>query len=352
MYETPVISTRRVRAPQDSLPGPLPLAASEALPSTRGAEGSSAYRSASATIASASSIGSLDAGGHHGEPGEPASVADPDVDGEDHRGCRADRLRGERGGAGGALGLHGDLDTGPLGGRLERLGGHVGVGDPGRAGGDAHQARLLRGDDHGCRLRSARRRGADGGRRGLDHLADQRDHLVGARGAAQRGGEVGLHEGARQLGQQLQVGGVATLGGADQEGEVGRTVLGTEVDRRRQPCEGQGRLGDARGPAVRDGDPTRQPGGGGLLPGEGVGDQLFDVGGPARVTNDPGESPDRGELVGAEVRVEPDQVSGDEVRHDVHIPWVRWSSRTRTSSGWTCEGMGMVVPGSPAAALP
>ena len=96
---------------------------------------------------------------------------------------------------------------------------------------------------------------ARGGRRprragaGSTTRADQRDHLVGLAARAQRGGEVGLHQGAGQLGQQLEVGGVAAGGGGDQEGEVGRAVLGAEVDRRGRAGR---RPGSARRrPAVR-----------------------------------------------------------------------------------------------------
>ena len=63
MYETPVISTRRVRPPQVSpdsppeAPEPPPEPPAPPSPSTRGAPGSSALRSASAIIASPSPIG-------------------------------------------------------------------------------------------------------------------------------------------------------------------------------------------------------------------------------------------------------------------------------------------------------
>ena len=61
---------------------------------------------------------------------------------------------------------------------------------------------------------------------------------------AQGVGERRLDQRAGELGEQLQVGGVAAGGRRDQEGDVGRAVLGAEVDRRL-------RAGRRRGSAPR-----------------------------------------------------------------------------------------------------
>ena len=118
---------------------------------------------------------------------------------------------------------------------------------------------------------------------------DQSDDVVVGTGGAQRIGERRLHERSGQLGEDLEVVGVAAGGGGDQEHEVGRPVLGTEVDARLEPGEGQGRLRHPGGAAVGDRDPAREPGRRGLLTGEGVGHQLVDVGGSAGVGDHRGE---------------------------------------------------------------
>ena len=100
---------------------------------------------------------SLHAGGDHRLAGEAGPVAHPHVHGEDHRRRAGDGVVGQGRGPGRPLGLDVDLDPGPLGCLLERLGGHVGVGDAGRARGDGDQdprpGRLRR-----CGGRPSRRR--------------------------------------------------------------------------------------------------------------------------------------------------------------------------------------------------
>ena len=105
------------------------------------------------------------------------------------------------------------------------------------------------------------RRGAAAGSGLAERLGDQVDDLLGRLGRAQRVGELGLDQRAGQLGEQLEVGGVAAGRGGDQEGQVGRAVLGAEVDRRGEPREGERRLLDPGGAAVRDRDAAGQPGG-------------------------------------------------------------------------------------------
>ena len=238
--------------------------------------------------------------------------------------------RGERRRAGRALGLDVDVDAGPLGRGLERLGGHVGVRDAGRAGGDRDQAAAAGGRSRaaagagvgrggGVAAAAAAGCGAGAGR-GADDVVHQLDDLVRRLGGAQRVGELRLDQRPGQLGEQLEVGGVAAGGGGDQEHQVGRAVLGAEVDLRREPGEGQRRLLDPRGAAVRDRDAAGQAGRGRRLAGEGVLDELVDVVGAAGVGDDRGERADHVVLVGAEGGVEAHQVGVDEVGHG-HPPW-------------------------------
>ncbi len=77
----------------------------------------------------------------------------------------------------------------------------------------------------------------------------------------------------------------------------------------------------------------------------------LDIGRATHVARDPREGADHVVLVGPEICVETHQIRSDQVGHR-HPPRLRSSSRTETCSDLTCEGWGMVVPGSPAAALP
>ncbi len=201
-----------------------------------------------------------------------------------------------------------------------------------------------------CRARPAR----GGLGRGGGRSQDARTRSTTSSGVSASRSEVGegrLDQRAGQLGEQLQVRAVAAGRRGDQEGDVGGAVLGAEVHRRAEPGEGERRLVHAGRAAVGDRDATGQAGGRGALAGEGVLDELVDVGGAAGSVDDLGQGPDDVVLVGAEVDVEAHQIGRDQVGHR-HPPWVMVRSRTETSSGRTCEGCGMVVPGSPAAALP
>ncbi len=135
------------------------------------------------------------------------------------------------------------------------------------------------------------------------------------------------------------MGGVAAGRRGDQEGEVGRAVLGAELDLRSQACEGQGRYVDPGGAAVGDRDATREARGGGALAGDGVRGELVRVGRATGVGDHPREGADDLVLLGAEVGVEAHEVGGDEVGHG-HPPGVRSRRVTRTSSGCTCLGVG------------
>ena len=309
----------------------------------------------------------LDARGDDRLAGEPAPVADPDVDGEDHRGGVGDHVAVQRRGAGRALRLDVDVDAGALGGGLEGLGGHVGVRDAGRAGGHGHQAApagraavavagsvavavAVPPPDCG-RGGGGRRSGGGGGLGRADHVVDQPDHLVRVLGGAQRVGELGLDQRPGQLGEQLEVGGVAAGGGGDQEGQVGRTVLGAELDRGGEARERERRHVDRGGAAVRDRDAAGQPRGRGGLAGQRVLDELALVRGAAGVGDHGGEAVDHLQLVGAQGGVEPHEITSDHLGHVVApVEWL--SGRTVTRSGWVCEGLGTVVPTRPTAALP
>ncbi len=109
--------------------------------------------------------------------------------------------------------------------------------------------------------------------------------------------------------------GVAARGSRDQEHQVGRAVLRAEVHLWLEPGERQGRVLDAGGAAVGDGDAAGQASGRGLLTDEGVGHELFDVVAAARVADDAGQRTDDVLLGVAEGRVQPDEVGRDQVGH-------------------------------------
>ena len=236
-----------------------------------------------------------------------------------------------------ALGLDRDVDPGALGGGLEGLGGHVGVGDAGRAGGDRYERRRGGGSRGGCRRRgrgagglpgggrlpatgdgcaggrTGRRGGVLRGRRGLAELVgDQVDDLLVALRGPERVGEGGLDQGAGQLGEDGEVVGVAAGRRGDEERQVGRAVLGAEVDGRLEAREGERRHLDPGRAAVRDRDAARKTGGGGGLARERVLDELVLAGGSAGVVHDAGEGADDVVLVRAPVGAQPDEVGGDQ----------------------------------------
>ncbi len=223
--------------------------------------------------------------------------------------------------------------------------------------------------------------GRSGG--GADDAGDEVHHLVLGGRVAQGVGEVLLHQRAGELGQQLQVGRVATGRRRDQEGQVGRAVLGAEVTRRVQPGEGQRGHLDVRGAAVRDGDASGQARRRGRLPRQRVVGQARRVVAATGGGDDLGERPDHGGLVVPQVVVEPheravDQGSG----HGGHLSSLgaavaasaggaadadgaaaaavdAGAGRVSSGTGWTSTrsgrtwwGAGIVVPGSEAAALP
>jgi hypothetical protein len=213
-----------------------------------------------------------------------------------------------------------DVDPGLLARGHEGIGGHVRVRDSGRARGHRHDERAV-----GRHLRGGRRRGSGrhrGSRRrrlGRVHDAVDESHdLRGCRCGAERGEEVLLDERAGQLGQQLQVVGVPVGGRRDEEDQVCGAVLGSEVDRTRQPGEGQGRLGDRGGTAVRNGEPAGQAGGCLGLTLQGVGGQAVGVGAACGL-DEPGQGRDDVLFGVAQVGVEGDERFSDE-GHSKSLP--------------------------------
>ncbi len=219
--------------------------------------------------------------------------------GEDHRiGCR-DHLGGERRRPGRALGLDLDPRARPGGGQLQGLGGHVGVGDTGRAGRHRDQPQPAVGSGrlrNGGHLRN-------GDRRLLP--VDRRRDRDRALGVAQGAGEGRVHEPPGQRGEDLQVGVVRTGRCRDHEDQVGGpSVRGVEVHALGAAAEGQARLRDVGRSAVRDADPVAHPGRGLGLAGGDVGEEAFEVGDPALGDQPLGEGAQGFALVlGGEVEV-------------------------------------------------
>ena len=159
-------------------------------------------------------------------------------------GCTGSGTAGSRG--------SGTVGTGRVGTRLGgtgRGGGSRGRGS-GRRGGRGSGVVRLRSEPEG-------------------RVHDVHDLLRGLRGAQGRH-EGLLHEGTRELGQQLEVLLVRAGRCGDEEDDVRGPVLGPEVHGGGEPRHDQGGLRDGLGPAVRDADPARDPGGVLGLPGQGV----------------------------------------------------------------------------------
>ena len=180
--------------------------------------------------------------------------------------------------------------------------------------------------------------------RGFDELHNLR---LGRRGA-QAGREVLLDQGPRQLRQQLQVLLVRALRSGNEEDQVRGAILGTEVDRLGQPRHRQGGLGDRRRAAVRDRDAAGDTRGGLGLPGEGVGEEAFDLGGASVGRNSACQVPDHVLGRAAQVLVELDQFGSDEL---CHCQSFRRAVMV-TASGVVWLTAGTVEPGREAAAAP
>ena len=300
--------------------------------------------------------GGLDADVDDGLAGEALAALDRQVVGEDDGAGPLDELGVEGVDLARALSLDGHGDAAVLAGLLQGLGGHEGVGDTGGAGGDPH--------NDGLTLRRGRRRRSGLGLRGtgpcgrvrgasslaglavlgalpaveqlgLNLLRDDPGDLLGVGGLAQGVGELGLHESAGKLGQELEVEVIGAVGGGDHEDEVGGLpVSGPKVDRLGQAGEAEAGGQDVGAAAVRDGDAAGDPGGGGGLALLGVGGQAVGAGGPTGAGHSGGQELDDVFLARAGVGVERDQLGDDEGLVLGHgLPWCPRCRRPVGGSG-------------------
>ena len=241
-------------------------------------------------------------------------------------------------------------DAGLGGCLLERLGRHVGVGDAGRAGGD-------RDDRPACT--AGRRRGGRGSVAAAARWAGSSSVTTDWIRATASSGVAAERSPATNSGRtRARASMVSTLrwvasppsGAAIRKDRSAGPSLAPKSTAGERRAKARVGTSTARGAAVRDGDATGQPGVGRRLPGHRVGDEQIGVPGPPGSGHDGGKLSDDLGLVGAEIGVETYEIRGDHVGHGVSER--RLSELTRTRSGRACEGLGMVVPGRPAAALP
>ena len=103
------------------------------------------------------------------------------------------------------------------------------------------------------------------------------------------------------------------VGRRDQEDEIGRAVLGPEVDAGLESGEGERRLGHGAALGVRDGDAAGQARLVGLLALPGVGGESGRVGRATGRRDARRERVDDGSLVGADRLVETDECRRDDL---------------------------------------
>lgn len=297
---------------------------------TRAAEGSDAAATASSSGTRGVGDGPLDGLLDDRQAREAVATGDVDVGGDQEGAGTGDLLVGERGDPTGALGLDVQLDALVLGGVLERLGGHVGVGDPGGARGDreddgqvgrgirARGARRGRGGgaEHGrVRRRRGGRRGTGGRGRGLggrlDDAHDEVRDLLGARRGARLGQEFRADQRPGELGQEPQVLVVGPGGCRDADHEVGGPIGRAEVHGLAQTRQAQRRLVHGLGAAVRDREAAGHAGGERLLALEEACLEAVAVGAAGR-GDEVGHQADHGELVAGRVHVQTDEIGGHE----------------------------------------
>ena len=284
--------------------------------------------------------GSFHPGLDDGFSGKPIPPLDADVGGEDDGIGSLDVCGTQWFGSGGPLWLDLDVDPHLPASGGEVVGGHVGVGDPGGAGGHCHDVGLVGGVglrplrtgnlllvclgagslrrncwglNRWVRCRAGRRHRC-GGWRGcvwLDDRLDEVHHGLCVGGLPQLFDELGFHQGTSQLGEQLHVICASTFSRRDHEDEVGRPVGSVEVDCRRQSGEPQGWLAHRCGATVWNGKAAGHPGGALGLPTEGVVGQAVGVGASGRGD----DSGDRGDDLGlrrSQIGVQAHQFWGDE----------------------------------------
>ena len=168
------------------------------------------------------------------------------------------------------------VDARFLGGGDERVGGHVGVRDAGRACRDRRPSVLGLSPRRGFAAAAA---GVGLLGAGLSTSSTSATTSSAVDASRSDCDEVLAHQCPREAGQQLHVLGAARLRRRDQEREVRGAVGRAEVDGRVQPGEPDGGGVDVRRPAVRDRDAAGQPGGRLLLAGHRRGGQAVGVGG-------------------------------------------------------------------------
>ena len=324
---------------------------------------------------------------HQRQSGEALPTGDVHVRGDDQGAGRGDLLLGEGGDPAGALGLHVQRDALVLRGVLEGLRGHVGVGDASGAGGDRQQHGRLVGAGRGGGLLRGRRVGRVGGARlrgtarlcggrrgdagllglrlrsglGLEHAHDEPGGLLGSARPAQRGEELGTDQGARELGEELQVLIVGARRGGDRDDQVGRAVGGAEVDRLAQAHQRERRLAHGLAAAVRDREAPGHAGGEGLLALQQPRLEAVALG-ASGLGDEVGHQGDHGVLVPGRGDVEPHQLGGHQRSGHGGSPSNgltlgggsgRGQRRTTAEASIrTWSGRGMVVPGRPTAAVP
>ena len=125
-----------------------------------------------------------------------------------------------------------------------------------------------------CRVGGSLLRGA-----GAERIVHEVYDFFGGLCLTQGGGEALLHERTCQRGEQFQVFLVCTIGGGDEEDQIGRTVFRAEAHAGLGACHREGGFGDRCASAVRNGDAARDAGVGFGLAGFSSGVQLIVVGG-------------------------------------------------------------------------
>ena len=271
---------------------------------------------------------------------KPIPPLDADVGGEDDGIGSLDVCGTQWFGSGGPLWLDLDVDPHLPASGGEVVGGHVGVGDPGGAGGHCHDVGLV----GGVGLRPLRTGtlllvclGAGSLRRNcwglnrwvrcragrgyrcrewcgcvwLDDRLDEVHHGLCVGGLPQLFDELGFHQGTSQFGEQLHVICTSTFCRRDHEDEVGGAVGAVEVDRGGEPGEPERGRGNRGRAAMGDCESTRHAGRALGLAVQGVVGQAVGVG--ASGCGD--DSGDRGDDLGlrrSQIGVQVHQFGGDE----------------------------------------